>query len=62
MRPRARGRLDRQQHSIHQHNDDSLIANGINAFVPAGTAPIYPAPPHCNAYGLTELGGTSSSG
>jgi hypothetical protein len=47
---------DRQQHSIHQHNDDSLIANGINAFVPPGTAPIYPAPPHCNQYGLTELG------
>ena len=47
---------DRQQHSIHRHNDDSLVANTINAFIPAGTAPVYPAPPHCNAYGLTELG------
>ncbi|HEX8206024.1 MAG TPA: Coagulation factor 5/8 type domain-containing protein [Solirubrobacteraceae bacterium] len=47
---------DREQHSIHKHNDDSLIANGINAFIPPGTAPIYPAPPHCNQFGLTDLG------
>ncbi|HEV3001453.1 MAG TPA: Coagulation factor 5/8 type domain-containing protein [Solirubrobacteraceae bacterium] len=45
---------DREQHSAH--NEDNLIANGIAAFVPPGTAPVYPAPPHCNAYGLTELG------
>ncbi|HEX8084875.1 MAG TPA: Coagulation factor 5/8 type domain-containing protein [Solirubrobacteraceae bacterium] len=47
---------DREQISVHRHNDDSLIANGINMFIPAGTAPIYPAPPHCNAKGLTDLG------
>jgi hypothetical protein len=45
---------DREQATTH--NDDSLIANGIAAFLPPGQAPIYPAPPHCNAYGLTELG------
>lgn len=50
---------DREQQGIpagHQHNSDSLIANGIQAFVPPGTAPIYPAAPHCNAKGLTPLG------
>jgi hypothetical protein len=47
---------DREQVSVHQHNDDSLVANGINMFLPKGTAPIYPAPPHCNAKGLTDLG------
>ncbi|MDQ3741412.1 MAG: peptidase [Actinomycetota bacterium] len=47
---------DREQHSIHRHNDDSLIANGLNAFLPRGSAPVYPAPPHCNAYGLTDTG------
>jgi hypothetical protein len=53
---------DRDSTRSTRHNDDSLIANGINAFLAAGTAPVYPAPPHCNAYGLTELGRTSSTG
>ena len=38
------------------HNTDQLIANGLQAFVPAGTAPIYQSGPHCNQRGLSGLG------
>ena len=41
---------------VHVHNDDALIANGFNAFLPPGAAPVYPEPPHCNTLGLSELG------
>ena len=45
---------DHEQVTVH--NEDDLIANGIQAFLPSGTAPLYPHPPHCNTRGLTELG------
>ena len=36
---------------------DSIFGAGFTLFgVPSGTAPIYPAPPHCNTRGLTDLG------
>ena len=47
---------DHEQITPHQHNEDKLISNGIAAFLPAGQTPIYPAAPHCNVRGLSELG------
>jgi hypothetical protein len=35
---------------------DVLIGNGLAALLPPGTAPVYPEPPHCNFFGLTDLG------
>ena len=33
-----------------------VIGGGLLAFLPAGTLPVYPPPPHCNKLGLTPLG------
>jgi hypothetical protein len=35
---------------------DVLIGNGLAALLPPGSAPVYPAGPHCNTRGLTDLG------
>jgi hypothetical protein len=35
---------------------DSLAGNIIQSFLPPGTLPLYPDPPHCNTKGLTQLG------
>jgi hypothetical protein len=35
---------------------DALLANGLAALLPPGSAPVYPDPPHCNTRGLTDLG------
>jgi microsomal dipeptidase-like Zn-dependent dipeptidase len=35
---------------------DALIGNGLAAFLPPGSAPVYGDPPHCNTRGLTDLG------
>jgi hypothetical protein len=36
---------------------DAIFGAGLGAFgIPSGTAPVYPAPPHCNEAGLTDLG------
>jgi hypothetical protein len=32
------------------------MAGNFGALTPPGTAPVYPSPPHCNAYGLSDLG------
>ncbi len=53
---KPQGVNDREQPTPFTHNDDTLVANGLlNALGPS-TAPLYPAPPHCNARGLTDLG------
>jgi hypothetical protein len=49
------GAHDREQ-ATHAHNDDDLLANGLAAFLPAGTTPLYGPPPHCNQLGLSDLG------
>ena len=36
--------------------EGEIIGAGLLAFLPKGTTPLYPPPPHCNARGLTELG------
>jgi hypothetical protein len=35
---------------------DVLIHNGLAALLPPGSAPVYGDPPHCNTFGLTDLG------
>ena len=47
---------DRTQPTPFTHNDDSAIANGLQAALGPGATPIYPAAPHCNIRGLTDLG------
>jgi len=40
-----------------EHNDDALIANGLEAFPTGGPpVPAYGPPPHCNQLGLSQLG------
>ena len=43
----------------HDNNQSVLrtdIGYGLAPLLPAGTAPVYPEGPHCNQFGLTELG------
>ncbi len=40
----------------YPHNEDLIIANGFQALVPGGAAPIYPDGPVCNTRGLSPLG------
>jgi microsomal dipeptidase-like Zn-dependent dipeptidase len=47
---------DHEPTGVVVHNDDAVIANGFNAFLPPGAAPVYPAPPYCNTIGLSPLG------
>ena len=35
---------------------DPLVGNAIRTFLPPGATPVYPAAPHCNARGLSDLG------
>jgi microsomal dipeptidase-like Zn-dependent dipeptidase len=35
---------------------EDIIDAGLLSLFPAGTVPVYPPPPHCNALGLTPLG------
>lgn len=46
---------DKEPTSV-QHNDDDLIANGLEALLPPGAAPVYPPPPLCNRLALSNLG------
>ena len=47
---------DNDQIGVPGSGRDTLIGNGLQAFLPAGATPIYPEPPHCNTKGLTDLG------
>jgi hypothetical protein len=47
------GQGDKEQIGVPR---DLLIGNGLNAFLPPGTAPVYGDPPHCNQLGLSDLG------
>ncbi len=46
---------DREQMTPAGHNSDSLFG-AFADLLPGGALPLYPAAPHCNARGLTELG------
>ena len=47
---------DKNQLTADGEDRDALVGNGFNAFAPPGTLPVYPAAPHCNTKGLTDLG------
>ena len=53
MRTCQVGEGDKEQPAVPR---DVLIGNGLAALLPPGTAPVYPEPPHCNFFGLTDLG------
>jgi hypothetical protein len=53
MRTCKVGEGDKEQPALPR---DVLIGNGLAALLPPGTAPVYPDPPHCNFFGLTDLG------
>jgi hypothetical protein len=50
------GAEDKEQATTTGHNTDALLANGLATYGPGGVAPVYPAPPHCNQLGLSDLG------
>ena len=51
------GNEDREQTTAPVGTErDQLVGGILQSFGPAGLAPLYPSPPHCNAKGLTELG------
>src|SRR4051794_39264962 len=50
------GASDKEQTTPFTHNDDVLISNAVESFLPQGAAPVYPPAPHCNERGLTSLG------
>ncbi len=47
---------DRDQYTAPGPVRDGLAGAVLQAFVPGGQAPVYPAGPHCNSHGLTSLG------
>jgi microsomal dipeptidase-like Zn-dependent dipeptidase len=47
---------DHSPTGLELHNDDLILANVIQEYIPAGVAPVYPEGPLCNTLGLTELG------
>jgi microsomal dipeptidase-like Zn-dependent dipeptidase len=47
---------DHSPTGIEAHNDDLLLINIIQQYIPGGIAPAYPEGPLCNQLGLTELG------
>jgi hypothetical protein len=53
MRTCQVGEGDHEQPAVPR---DVLVGNGLSALLPPGTAPVYPDPPHCNFFGLTDLG------
>ena len=47
---------DRRQYTVAGNGTGDIISGGLGAFLPGGAVPVYPARPHCNTRGLTELG------
>jgi hypothetical protein len=50
------GAEDRSQHTAPGTSRDELVGNVLHNFLPPGQTPVYPAEPHCNARGLSDLG------
>ena len=51
-----KGVEDKEQPTSGEPQRDAIFGRGFAAFLPPGQAPVYPDAPHCNAYGLTDLG------
>jgi len=47
---------DKQQPGVYDHDENDLLSNLIEQFLPLGAAPVYPTDSNCNARGLTDLG------
>jgi len=47
---------DKAQPTTGEPQRDAIFGRGFAAFLPPGQTPIYGDPPHCNSYGLTDLG------
>jgi microsomal dipeptidase-like Zn-dependent dipeptidase len=47
---------DEAQSTVPGTGRDTVAGNVLQAFLPPGTLPLYPDPPHCNTRGLTQLG------
>ena len=47
---------DKQQPGVYDHDENDLLSNVIEQFLPLGVAPVYPTDSSCNAIGLTDLG------
>ena len=47
---------DKEQIGVYTHDENDLGSNLIEAFLPPGAAPVYPAGSSCNARGLTDAG------
>jgi hypothetical protein len=47
---------DKQQPGVYDHDENDVLSNLIEMFLPLGVAPVYPTDSNCNARGLTDLG------
>jgi hypothetical protein len=50
------GESDHEQPTVFSHNDDALAGEILGLMPAGGQTPLYPAGPHCNTRGLTDLG------
>ena len=50
------GESDHEQPTVFSHNDDALAGQIFSLMPAGGQTPLYPAGPHCNTRGLTDLG------
>jgi hypothetical protein len=47
---------DKQQPGAYDHDENDILSNLIEQFLPLGVAPVYPKDSNCNIMGLTDLG------
>jgi hypothetical protein len=47
---------DKQQPGVYDHDENDMLSNVIEQFLPLGAAPVYPKNSNCNVMGLTDLG------
>jgi hypothetical protein len=47
---------DKQQPGVYDHDENDVLSNVIEQFLPLGAVPVYPKNSNCNALGLSGLG------
>jgi hypothetical protein len=47
---------DKQQPGVYDHDENDILSNLIEQYLPLGAAPVYPKNSNCNVLGLSELG------
>jgi hypothetical protein len=60
-------RHDKLQHNVTDHSSgaigrDAIFGTVLDLFGPTGATPVYPAGPHCNVVGLSDLGKKAIAG